>query len=191
MGILRSSVVFCLLWGAPAGAFATTSSVIDAGVSWQSITISPEQMVHAKTRGNALLARSDLTLLFEAEKTIHLATLLEPALLISHHESAVNFPHHHLPTSTVLRLKPQKAVDQIFQALQEELCQHDPTILDLSLDDTITSWLPVAIAAVPAAVTTSSSIQFAQDLAATIVVLFFKIGQPDACYVDSPYEGTF
>gem|GEM_PF-3845470 len=171
--------------------FATPPPVIDEDVSWQSITFSPKQMAHAKTRGNALLTRSNLTLLFEAEKPIQLSTLLEPALLIAHNESAIDFPHHHPPTSTVLRLKPQKAVAQVFQALQEALCQHDPDTLSLLLDDAITTWLPIAVAAVPKAVTTSVSIQFAENVSIPVIVSFFKIGQRDACYVTSPYEEIF
>ena len=73
----------------------------------------------------------------------------EPALLISHHESAAEFPDHHSPTTTVRRLKPQQAVDRAFQTWQDALCHQGPDTLNLSIDNAGSTWLPIAVAAVP------------------------------------------
>ena len=188
--IIILNTLIAILLAAPTIGFAATVTLLDSGVSWQSITISPEELARAKKEGNTLLMRSDSALLFQAERTIQLGTLLEPALLISHEEFASDFSDHHPPNKTVLRLKPQHAVEHVFQSLQDVLCKRAPDALGLSLNAAVADWLPIAIAAVPTGVTTSASMRFAQDLAVVTVVLFFKAG-PDACNLPSPYEGAF
>ena len=182
-------VLICVLFAIPHPLLAA-SPVIEPGTPWKTLHVSPEQMSHAKRHVHALRTRSDITLLFETEKIIQLATLLEPALLIAHHESVIDFPEYHLPTKTVLMLKPQRAVELIFQPLREEICETHPELSRLASDEAITRWLPIAIATVPTAVTTSVSLRFAHDLALPVIALFLK-AEDEGCHLTSLYDGVF
>ncbi len=188
--ITLPGILIAILLCTPHALFAETPAIIDTGVSWKTLHLSEDQIAHAQGYGQTLMTRSEMALLFEAEKMIQLGVLLEPALLIAHTEVATDFPKHHPPTKTMLRLNPQQAVDVVFRTLQEEVCEVHPEMLQLNQDDALAQWLPIGISAVPSAVTTSTSLRFANDLAIPVIALFYKAG-PDACHLSSPYDGVF
>jgi len=189
--LLRYTTIACLLWIPSITHAESLIKVIEPGVSPQLIKLSQEEVEKSKVRLNTLLTQSNLTLLFEAEKIIQLATLLEPSLLIAHYELPIDFPNYSPPTKTIIRLKPHKAVEYVFQELQDVLCeQNHENPFTSSPNDVITNWIPIATTAVPSALTTASSIRLAKDISTIIVGLFLK-ADSEACQLDSPYDGVF